>query len=81
MVDSEVEAAGGARIDLILQFLKDLTYQNFFKIVFSTLWWYSVPFIGGFTKMNSFHIYATYREEMRALNQTVNDIYVAQMDA
>ena len=62
-------------MDLYLEFLRDMTFANAAKIFFTWAWVYGAPFIGGFTKMNSYHMYRTYKDEFDQVNMTVNSIY------
>ena len=58
-----------------------MTWVNFCKIFFSTVWWYAVPYIGGFTKMNSYHMYKVFEAEAEFIEENIDSIYDKQMDA
>ena len=49
--------AAESTTNMLLMFLSDMTGANLFRLVFSLAWWYTVPYIGGFCKVNSYHLW------------------------
>ena len=69
------QARAASTVDLVIIFIEHVSFANFCKIFFSMFWFYAVPYIGGFNKMNSYHMYKVYEKEAVYLEESIDSIY------